>query len=138
VSILERQVTKQIVDYMLHRGWRPVRLHPIVAPGTFSAGEPGQPDYLFLRYLDGGACLALWVEFKSPNDKRRCNCRPDGKRCPVCRQKAWHDRERQRGAAVWVVADLQAFLGEYERLYGWLHSGEAGRGQLDLLAGVGA
>lgn len=134
-KLLEKHIVKQVRDYMLHRGWRYVRIHPIVMPGMFSAGEPGQPDALFLYYREHGAALALWIEFKGPNDRRGCRCEP-GKICKTCRQKQWHERERARGGRVWVVDDLDWFLGEYEAHYGYLHSGETGRGQLDLLATV--
>lgn len=136
-KLLERQIQKQVKDYLRFRGWRPVRTHFAYAPGTFSSGEPGMPDYLFLRYLDDGRALALWIEFKTPQDRRRCTCQPgESKPCPVCRQKAWHARERARGASVWVVYDLDAFVLEYESRYGWLHTGDEAMGQLDLLAGA--
>jgi hypothetical protein len=131
---LEKHVVKQVRDFLAYRGWRPVHTGVIAGPG-FSMGEPGRPDYLFLYYQEAGCALALWVEMKSPNDKRRCNCAA-GKLCKVCRQKIWHDRERMRGAVVWVVSDFDAFAAAYEASYGWLHSGATGRGQLDLLAGV--
>ena len=136
-NLLEKHITKQVRDYLAARGWRPVRMHPVVTPGMFSAGEPGQPDYLFLHYR-GRAALVLWIEFKGPKDRRRCVCRGGDKNlCAVCRQQAWHDRERLRGATVWVVSDIAEFIAEYERVYGWLHFGDAARGQLDLLADAG-
>jgi hypothetical protein len=126
-ELLERQVTQQVKEYLLYRGWRPVRMQRTVLPGSFQSGEPGQPDYIFLHYLPdckpATACLALWIEFKRPKGKLR-----DG-------QPEWHARERHRGGTVWVVDDLDWFLELYERTFGWLHSGDAAIGQLDLLAG---
>lgn len=126
-ELLERQVTAQVKDYLLHRGWRPIRFQRTVVPGSFQAGEPGMPDFLFVRYLDCKVfcgTLSVWVEFKKPNGKLR-----DG-------QPQWHERERRRGGVVWVIDNFDSFLKDYERVFGWLHSGDAARGQLDLLAGM--
>ena len=133
-KLLEKAITRQVCDFLRARGWRPIRTGVVAGPG-YSLGEPGCADYLFLHYQEAGCALALWVEMKSPNDKRRCTCAP-GKTCKPCRQKLWHQRERARGGVVWVVADFDAFAAAYDEAYGWLHSGEAARGQLDLLAGV--
>ena len=124
-QLLEKEVTQQVKDYLLYRGWRPVRMMRTAIPGAFSVGEPGMPDFLFLRYLDCRptcAALALWVEMKRPDGKLR-----EG-------QPEWHARERARGATVWVVDDFEWFEGLYHKHFGWLHSGDAAAGQLDLLA----
>lgn len=133
-ALLEKDIARAFCDYLRARGWRTVRTNVVAGPG-YTIGEPGMPDYLMLFYQPSGVALCLWVEYKGPNDKRRCTCQP-GKLCKPCRQKAWHTRERARGAVVWVVDDVQWAIDEYERTYGWLHSGETGRGQLNLLAGV--
>ena len=134
VKVLEKDIARQVCDFLRARGWRPIRTNVVAGPG-YGIGEPGMPDYLMLHYQPNGRALVLWIEFKGPNDKRRCTCQP-GKQCKPCRQKAWHVRERQRGASVAVVDDLQWFIDEYEKAYGWLHTGDTGRGQLNLLAGV--
>ncbi len=125
-ELLERQITQQIRDYMQYRGWRPVRMQRTAIPGAFSTGEPGMPDYLFVRYLPKplGACIALWIELKRPSGKLR-----EG-------QPEWHARERARGGTVWVVDDFEWFANLYEQHFGWLHSGDAAIGQLDLLGGL--
>jgi hypothetical protein len=73
-------------------------------------GEPGMPDYLYIRYAWIGCnksgqfegwhredAQVLWIEFKKPGEKPR----PD--------QLAWHEAERARGALVLVVNDIDAF-----------------------------
>jgi VRR-NUC domain len=125
-QLLEKEVTQQVKDFLAYRGWRPIRMMRTAVPGSFSVGEPGMPDFLFCRYLDKpmGACLALWIEMKRPGGKLR-----DG-------QPEWHARERARGATVWVVDDFDFFANLYEKHFGWLHSGDAAIGQLDLLAAL--
>jgi hypothetical protein len=140
-QLLERHITKQVCDFLCYRGWRPLRTQFAFSPGSFGTGEPGMADYLFLRYLGDGhqAVLALWIEFKGPRDRRTCSCRPGERRvCHVCRQRRWQERERQRGALVWVVDDFDFFAADYEKTFGWLHSGQQARGQLDLLGGGAA
>ncbi len=137
MKLLEKDVAKQIKDFLAAKGWRCVRTQFAHTPGMFSTGEPGMADYLFLRYMPAEAaparCLAMWVEVKGPNDQRTCRCRAGEKKiCKVCRQKAWHDRERQRGALVWELSALNRLLVEYEREFGWLHRGEQATGQLAL------
>lgn len=134
-KILERDVAKQVKDFLeQHRGWRAVRSQFAFVPGAFQTGQPGMPDWLFLRYGDNGTAHVLWIEVKGPNDKRRCQCRPgDRKVCKVCRQAAWAERERKLGARVWVVSDFDQFAVDYEREYGHLHRGEQAVGQLSLI-----
>jgi hypothetical protein len=74
------------------------------------------PDALFLRYVAGGKRI-LWVEFKSPNDRRKCvpwKHTPDGHYCTVCAQKNWREKEIWAGAAVWVISDFDYFKSLYE------------------------
>lgn len=126
-KLVERDVTKQVRDFLVLRGWRYIRMQRSVAPGSFSTGEPGMADYLFVRYFHDrpmahyGVALHLWVEFKSPT----------GRVGP--HQTEWQKREVARGGAVWIVDDVAWFADEYHKRFGWLHSGDAARGQLDLL-----
>ena len=89
-----------------------------VLPASFQTGEPGQADYLFLRYLAGrepGSALALWIEFKAPGGRFRKG------------QEAWHARERLRGGLVWVVDSFEDFEASYGRRFGSLDAREPGR-----------
>ena len=56
----EAIVSAQVKDYMLARGWRAVRMQSGLYQGpatTFRSGEPGMPDWLFLR---PNMCYAFW------------------------------------------------------------------------------
>ena len=141
-TLKESDVQSQVRDYLKARGWRPVRTQFSFTPGSFSTGEPGMPDYLFLYPMAGGqycASLALWIEFKSPK-ARGCICKPgEAKKCRHCRQHAWHAKERAKGFTVWAgIDDFTWFEDTYLSMFGWLHAGDHARGQLDLLAGVKA
>jgi hypothetical protein len=117
-KLKERDVTRQVCDYLGYRGWRPLRMQRTVLPGSFQTGEPGQADYLFLRYLTGekpGSTLALWIEFKAPNGRLRKG------------QSEWHVRERLRGGLVWVVDSFADFEESYRREFIWLHAEERRR-----------
>jgi hypothetical protein len=103
LRLAERDVTKQIRDYLELRGWRPVRMMSSVIPGAFRVGEKGMPDYLFLHYRRR---VALWVEMKAPAGRLR----PE--------QTAWIDAERRRGGLVAVVDDLDMFDAWYTGLFG--------------------
>ena len=125
-KLAEREVTRQVKDFMLYRGWRAVRMQRTVIAGAFQSGEPGIPDYLFLRYVSQAKAhvLAIWIEFKGPTGR------------VSEQQQIWHCDERLKGALVWVVDDFEWFAAEYDRLFGWLHSGERAPGQLDMLVGM--
>jgi hypothetical protein len=137
----ESFIAKQVKDFMLIKGWRAIRNQRMVLPGTFQSGEPGIPDYCFIRYLKDGVALVLWVEMKRPGytDNHRC-ARIQGtrKRCTPCDQKMWRTRERRNGGIVWIVDDIGTFVERYDKDYGWLHAPETGTGQLDMLAGLPA
>jgi hypothetical protein len=142
-KLLEKQITEQVRDFLAYRGWRPIRMQRTVVPGAFQSGEPGMPDYLFLMYLPSrkssltALSLALWIEFKSPTDKRKCRCRmASAKLCGICQQAIWRDRERRCGGTIWIINDFDWFLELYEKQFAWLHSGDSAIGQMDLLAGV--
>jgi hypothetical protein len=103
-ELKERDVTRQVCDYLGFRGWRALRMQRTVLPGSFQTGEPGQADYLFLRYMLGGkpgSTLSLWIEFKAPGGRLRKG------------QAEWHVRERLRGGLVWVVGSFEAFEEAY-------------------------
>ena len=141
-ELAECDVTQQVRDFMAARGWRPIRMQRTIVPGQFSTCEPGTADFLFVYYLKSnqGSTLALWVELKNPKARMYCRClqnRGTKKRCTMCDQKTWRDRERARGAVVWTgVSNIDEYIAQYDRTFGFLHSGESARGQLDLLAGV--
>ena len=126
LKLEEQRITKAVRAFLVNRGWRAIRFQRFVAPGSFQTGEPGIPDYLFVRYFRSphGAALAMWIEMKAPMGRFQPG------------QQEWHQRETQLGASVWVVDDVGWFAEEYERIFGWLHSGPAASGQLDLLAGL--
>ncbi|MES2393503.1 MAG: hypothetical protein V4555_17840 [Acidobacteriota bacterium] len=144
-KLSEADVTGQVRGFLEARGWRPLRMQRTVVPGQFSTCEPGTADFEFIYYLRNSKVpalsLTIWIELKKPGARAKCRCatKAPRQRCTACDQKAWRDRERSRGAVVWTQVDnIDYVIREYERVFGWLHSGEAAVGQLDLLAGVGA
>lgn len=118
----EAEIARAIVDFMQKRLWRSIRMQRTVIPGQFQTGEPGITDYLFLHYEP---VLVLWVEVKAPDG----HLRPQ--------QREWIDRERARGATVWIAADIGAYEEAYAEKYGWLHDGTH-PGQVEMYMGTGA
>ena len=113
-QLLEREVTKQIKDFMEWRSWRAIRMQRTVIPNSFQTGEPGMPDFLFVRYLATGftgLAVHCWVEMKRP---RYGKLSED--------QIKWHARERACGAVILKADDLRDFERQYERLFGWLRT----------------
>ncbi len=109
--IQEREVTKAVKHYLELRGWRPMRCQRTVVGGAFQSGEPGQPDFMFLKYdteplHSPGNAKVIFIEFKSPS----------GHLGP--KQEEWIARERQRGAVVLVVDNAEEFVKYYERAFG--------------------
>lgn len=146
IKLSEADVTAQIRAFLEHRGWRPIRYQRTVVQmaggGAFSTAEPGQADFQFVRYLPSsvpGGSIILWVEMKKKGMFAKCRCatKKPRQRCTACDQATWRDRERRRGALVWMVDDLAWFMSAYETTFGFLHSGASAIGQMDLLAGVG-
>lgn len=138
-DLSEADVSQQVKDFLQSKQWRVVRHQRTVVPGSFQSGEPGIPDLQAVYYLGAakpGLTVTLWLEVKSPRDRRTCNCswraraKKRGK-CGVCLQADWHARERSRGAEVWVCDDFRSFEARYQAAFGWLHSG-AVRGQIEL------
>lgn len=123
-QLLEREITKQIKGFMAWRLWRPVRMQRTVIPNTFQTGEPGMPDFLFIRYLRTGftgLAVTCWVEMKRA---KRGKLAED--------QIKWRDTELLRGAIVLKANDLREFEQEYERLFGWLRTEQWVHGQQQI------
>lgn len=143
-KLAERDIVAQVRGYLESRGWRAIRHGRGIVQGfggqVVQFGEPGMADYQFVYYRPERPALSftLWVEFKRTGAKARCICRTKKprQRCTACDQATWRERERARGALVWVADSLEMVMGEYERVFGWLHRGDAARGQLEL--GLGA
>lgn len=147
LQLSERDVTKQVKDFLEHRNWRPLRTQSgkFSNPSgqTFQIGEDGMADFEMVHYLKGieakpaGLSLVLWVEVKKPNARMSCTCEPHhNKTCRMHRQMKWRQREELRGAVVVKVDDIKNFEAFYNEHFGWLHTG-VGTGQMDLfLAGV--
>src|SRR3954471_23847576 len=103
LPLAERDVQRQVCDFLGWRGWRRLRNQSGVATNagghTFRFGEKGIPDLLFLRYIPErpGVGLVLWVETK----------RPKGRLSPD--QIKWQDEERARGALIANAYEFEAF-----------------------------
>ena len=119
LELKERDVTRQVKDFLGFRGWRAIRMMRTVVPGAFQVGEPGMPDFLFLRYFKDAKTLALWIEFKRPKGKTGAH------------QRAWQQREQALNATVVMVDNLDQFIEWYQVKFGWLH-GPKGIGQLEV------
>jgi hypothetical protein len=126
LKLLEADVTTQVKDFMKVRGWRAIRHQRFVVPGAGQSGEPGQPDFCFLKYLQGrdgtynGVCLVLWVELKRPKARQQCRCVPGRKsKCTMCAQRDWRAREEARGAIVVQVSDITDFKEWYVPRFAW-------------------
>lgn len=139
-ALTERDITKLVKDFLEHRRWRPLRTqsgrfkNPQGDP--FQIGEPGMADYCMVNYLDHmpGLALVLWIEMKKPGARDTCRCEPHhGKTCRMHKQMKWRQREESRGAVVVQVSDFDVFERWYGEKFGWLHRGDKGRGQLELL-----
>jgi hypothetical protein len=115
-NLLEREVSRQIRDFMMAKGWRAFRQQRIIIPGTFATGEKGMPDFRFVYYLrikeKVGLVVELWVELKRSKG---------GVLGP--NQVKWIADERDRGACVWIVDDFAEFAELYQKRFAWLHSG---------------
>lgn len=118
----EREVTRQIRDYLEWQGWRGLRNQVSAAQnmagGWFRSGEKGMPDYLFLYYFRQqmpGVCLQLWIEIKREGE----DLRPE--------QIAWHLAETARGGLVWTVDKFESFQIRYQTVFGWLSKHKEGQ-----------
>lgn len=101
LALKERDVAKQIRDFLELRRWRRVRMNAIRMPGVSS--EMGAPDELWIRYntLDLGIVDLFWLETKAPG------------RTPSVAQLEWHTREKIRGAMVCVADSFPSFHNWY-------------------------
>jgi hypothetical protein len=146
VGLKEADVVAQVKGFLEAHSWRAVRMNRGTMQGysgMVQFGENGMADYQFIRYVGTrdvpSLTLVLWIEFKRPKAKTSCRCatKTAKQRCTFHDQLAWRERERRRGGVVWTgVDDIDWFIEQYQIHYGWLHSGPAARGQLDLLAGL--
>lgn len=109
--LLEREVTKQVLDFLRTRGWRPIRHQRTIMPGSFQTGEAGMADHENVFYLLGGVSVTLWTEFKRTKGGKLSED-----------QKDWQLEERRRGAVVWNVNEFNVFLPMYMEQFGWLHT----------------
>lgn len=128
IKLLERDVTGQVKSYLEFRGWRLIRHNVTTIQSAYGQwthfGEKGMPDYLALKYLPDGVSLHLWLEFKKLKGVLEAH------------QLKWHNTERLRGALVWKVDEIKAFIARYEAQFGWVHTEDWISGQKDLLIGA--
>lgn len=125
-KLLERDVARQVKDFLRWRQWRIVRHQVAVASGgasTFSVGEKGMADLQAVYYFRGGhgLTLTLWIETKRPGKPLKPH------------QIEWKAKEEARGACVWKVDNIDAFERAYNAKFGWLHRGDTGHGQRELV-----
>jgi len=143
VKLLERDVTRQIRDFLRAHGWRPIRMQRTVVPGQFQSGEPGMADYQFVHYLAqirAALALVIWTEMKSPTDRRRCTCHLraiKGKKgkCTPCTQADWRRNEEAKGALFGPGYDFDVFQEWYWKHFAWLHDGRL-PGQIEMFGGA--
>lgn len=122
IKISERDVARAVRDFLEYRGWRALNLERGNIPGQWRT-EPGIADYLFIRYDEAelGRADVMWIEFKSPTDRRKCRCKAGASRramCTVCSQALWRMAEEARGGRVLIVRDVDEFMSTYEEM-GW-------------------
>lgn len=122
-KLLEREIQKQIKDFLRWRGWRIVRHQVTVAStgaSTFSVGEKGMCDLQAIYYFTDqlpGLTLTLWVETKRLRKKLQPH------------QEEWKQHEEARGAIVWKADHIGEFMEKYEQMFGWLHTDDRVKGQ---------
>jgi hypothetical protein len=132
-KMLESEVIRQVSDFLTFEGWRAVK-HEYLFTGTKVVGEKGMPDWSYTHYLKGdGVTCTLWIEFKSPSDRRKCRCEAKnaGKKrftpCTPCAQAAWKKAEEDRGAIVLRVNNFEAFRAWYTERYHWVRPYKRGQ-----------
>lgn len=123
LDLKERDVTRQVYDFLVHRRWRLIRMNVGKAKlkGRWTAwGESGMPDYLALYYLGDGHAIAWWLEFKREMGGELGRM-----------QELWHARERKDGAAVYTVCDFDSFRKFYDAAFD--RPGSPVKGQRELI-----
>ena len=125
MRLSERDVARQVRDFLEYRGWRCFRWNVGLATnqqGTVTRyGEKGMADLMFLYYdydvEHAGSALCLWIETK----REGADLRPE--------QVTWQLKESKLGALIVTVDQYEKFLTWYRTQFGWLHQE---RGQLAL------
>jgi len=138
LRLLEADVTNQVRGFLEARAWRIIRFQRTVIPGQFSTHEPGTPDLVAIRYVESsavpGAAVVLWLELKRKGIRAQCRCatKKARQRCSACDQQLWKERERRRGAQVWMIDSIESFINAYDTTFSYLHAPETGVGQLAI------
>lgn len=110
LKVKERDVSRTCVDYLQLRGWHCVRQNA----GPY--GGKGVADYVALHYRRGES---MWIEFKSPADRRGCRCATMRRgRCTSCLQAEFAQMVTGMGGRVMRVKSADEFFDWYERLFG--------------------
>jgi hypothetical protein len=125
IRLKERDVAKQIRDFLEWHGWRTLRWNIGVMTNEAGAvvrfGEKGTPDLMFVYYFlrrKPGAALVLWVETKRQGADLRDS------------QIEWQFKETKRGALIVTVDNYEEFRDWYLESFEWLHDpGGIGEGQ---------
>jgi hypothetical protein len=131
--ISEAHVQQTVREFLELDGWRAIRTDPVSDRSRGKGfGEPGMPDYLFLRYETDPTsatiamisprartfCLSraavLWIEFKRKSSKRVGVSEHWQPGRVAAHQLRWHEAERMRGALVLVVDDIDEFTKWYK------------------------
>ena len=89
VTMGEDELERTCTNMLVLDGWRALKTNPVSRRARGAGfGELGMADYLYIRYLTP---QTLWIEWK----------RADGEAAP--HQIMWIERERARGALVWLA-----------------------------------
>lgn len=109
-QITEEHIQRTVKEFLEWDDWRSLRTEHAIERDKNGkvkrkVGELGMPDYLFIRYRpwEIDSAQVIWIEFKSPGEK------------PTQEQLKWHKAERDRGALVLVVDDIDAFVQWYKQ-----------------------
>jgi hypothetical protein len=124
LKLREKDVTRQVRDFLEWHGWRGYRNQVItsqnLAGGWVRAGEKGMADWLFVYYVQDylpAMALVLWVEMKAEGEPLR----PD--------QVRWQEIEMARGAWIITADKYESFCEWYEEKFGWLRTSDFKKGQ---------
>ena len=120
--ILERDIERTCTDFLELDGWRSLKTDPVSRREWGKGfGEKGMADHLYIRYgrfnnatanpyrKPGAMAInaqVLWIEFKRRGGKAAAH------------QKAWHARERARGALTLILGeDCPASIEGFREFY---------------------